>query len=139
MPDFDMVTLGNQLRELREQKGWGVREFARLLRKNHPLILKYENGEAKQPTLLILAEIARALGMRFFDLEKFLLTQLPEEKAADVVEEKTIQLKLPFEPASELWKALDPSGDAVAKITCKRVRTQLVITAAVKRTRKASG
>jgi len=135
--NMEMVNLGNQLRELREKKGWGTREFARRLRKPHSMISNYENGNAK-PTIRVLAEIARELGVNFLDLENFLLGQLPEEQPADTYEVKAVQLELPFEAVSDLWEALEPSRDPEAKITCKRVGTQLVVTAEVKRKRKAA-
>ena len=120
---FDMATLGKQLRDLREQKGLGVRELARRLRKSHAQILKYENG-AMEPRVHVLAEIAGELGMRYLDLVGFLLPQVPNGRVADFVQEKAVQLELPFEE------------DYAARIDCHRVGPQLVFTLAIGKTRK---
>lgn len=69
----------------------------------------------------MLAEIARALDVRFFDLRDFLFRQLPEEPL-EVLEETAIQLELPFE--------------AVARISCERVGNNLLVRAAVTKKRE---
>ena len=125
MPDFRMAKLGKQLRELREEKNLTPRRLAELVNEehpNHPLILKYEKGMHEKPTLKALADIARALGVRYFDLQEFLLRQMPDEEAPEFYEEKAFQFELPFE--------------AVARISCKRVGDKLEVKAAVLKKKK---
>ena len=125
MADFRMAKLGRQLRELRKAKSLSLRRLAELVNSehpNHPLMIKYEKGRHQEPTLKVLSDIARVLGVRYFDLQEFLLRQLPDEESPEFYEEKVFQLELPFE--------------AVAKISCKRVGDKLVVSTSVLKKRK---
>lgn len=121
----DEITFGKQLHDLREERHLTVCELARRLGKPHHMISNYESGK-KKPGVRVLKEIARELGVRYLDLERFLLAQVPDGRAADFVQEEAVQLKLPFEE------------DYAARITCQRVGTQTLLTLAVGKTRRTA-
>ncbi|PZP85806.1 MAG: XRE family transcriptional regulator [Azospirillum brasilense] len=63
------IIAGNNIRELRLAKGWSQDELAHRAHTDRPYLSLIENGK-KNITLLMLQELASALGVRPADLLK---------------------------------------------------------------------
>lgn len=60
--------LGNNLKKLRINKKLGVRELERISGVSNPIIINIESGKAKNPTIKVVAKLAKALEVTIDDL-----------------------------------------------------------------------
>lgn len=61
-------TIGDRIKELRKQANLTQEEFARKADIPYATLLKIENNTVKNPTMITLVKIAKALGIKIDDL-----------------------------------------------------------------------
>ncbi len=63
-------TLGRRLRTLRRQRGWSQDDLARRAGLSQPYIVQLEGAVRENPSLAVLQQLARALGVTLSELFK---------------------------------------------------------------------
>lgn len=69
---------GPKIRRQREQRGYGLRKFAKAAQINHGYLSRIERNE-RSPQPEVMARIAKALGCRVADIQRD-RTEFPDER-----------------------------------------------------------